>query len=62
METVWKRNSAKILRKKRAKNEQKTSKKRAKKGQKRAKKGKKGQKRAIDFYCEIVLINAVKNK
>ena len=32
METVWKRNSAKILRKKRAKNEQKTSKKRAKKG------------------------------
>jgi len=55
METVWKRNSAKILRKKRAKNEQKTSKK-------RAKKGKKGQKRAIDFYCEIVLINAVKNK
>jgi hypothetical protein len=43
METVWKRNSAKILRKKRAKNEQKTSKKRAKneqkKGKKRAKKG-----------------------
>ncbi len=52
METFWKRNSAKILRKKRAKNEQKTSKNEQKKG----------KKRAIDFYCEIVLINAVKNK
>jgi|LakMenEpi03Aug12_release.lakeMendotaPanAssembly.Ray.scaffolds.fasta_scaffold1823264_2 hypothetical protein len=55
METFWKRNSAKILRKKRAK--------KGKKGQKTSKKrAKNEQKRAIDFYCEIVLINAVKNK